>query len=224
MKLLNQCAIDFLAQQPSESVDLVVTDPPYKVTSRGGYTSAGGMMLTKDMRDGKVFKNNDVTIENWISDLYRVLKNGSHCYIMCNNKNLQSYINATTAAGFHFVKNLIWVKNNKIMSQMYMSQFEYVLFLRKGQAKKVNNCGVSDVLFFDNPKQKDHPTQKPVELFSMLINQSSNVGDIVLDPFMGTGAAALACIHTNRDFVGVEIDETYYQSAKQKAMVDITSE
>lgn len=216
MKLLNQCAIEFLAQQASDSIDLVVTDPPYKVTSRGGYTSAGGMMLEKDMRSGNVFKNNNIKIYNWIEEVYRVLKDGSHCYLMCNNKNLHEFLDAAKNAGFHFVKSLIWVKNNKIMSQMYMSQFEYVLFLRKGTAKRVNDCGISDVLFFDNPKQKDHPTQKPVELFSLLIRQSTKDGDVVLDPFMGTGAAAIACQHTSCDFIGIEIDPEYFAIAKEK--------
>lgn len=225
MKLLNTCSVAYMRSLQDGCIDLVVTDPPYKVTSRGGYTSAGGMMLEKDMRSGNVFKNNNIKIYDWIEEVYRVLKDGSHCYLMCNNKNLHEFLDAAKNAGFHFVKSLIWVKNNKIMSQMYMSQFEYVLFLRKGKAKRVSDCGISDVLFFDNPKDKDHPTQKPVDLFKLLISQSSQTGDTVLDPFMGTGASAIASsLIGGLNFVGVEIDETYYQSAKQKAMVDIASE
>jgi len=221
MKLLNTCSVAYMRSLQDGCIDLVVTDPPYKVTSRGGYTSAGGMMLEKDMRSGNVFKNNNIKIYDWIEEVYRVLKDGSHCYLMCNNKNLHEFLDAAKNAGFHFVKSLIWVKNNKIMSQMYMSQFEYVLFLRKGKAKRVSDCGISDVLFFDNPKDKDHPTQKPVDLFKLLISQSSQTGDTVLDPFMGTGASAIASsLIGGLNFVGVEIDNGYFAIAEEKYRQD----
>jgi len=216
MKLHNDCALKVMSEMPDGCVDLIVTDPPYKVTSRGGYTSAGGMMLDKDVRKGDVFKHNSVKIDNWLHELHRVLKDGSHCYIMCNNKNLPDFMAAISTSEFHFVKSLIWVKNNKIMSQMYMSQFEYVLFLRKGAAKRVNNCGVSDVLIFDNVKDKDHPTQKPVKLIQLLVEQSSEAGDVVFDPFMGTGSCLIACKNSGRQFVGVELDESYFSLAKNK--------
>ena len=149
-KIIHGDAIKGLSNLPSNSVDLIITDPPYRTTSRGNAGNSGGM-LQKDINiKGKVFKNNDVDITDWIEDVYRILKGGSHCYIMTNHKKLQKYLNVETDVGFHFIKNLIWDKGNKIMGQYYMNQFEYILFLRKGKGIKINNCGTSDLLTIYN--------------------------------------------------------------------------
>ena len=125
-KLLNENAIDVLDRMIAKDykVDLIATDPPYKVTTRGGYTNAGGMMLDEKMRNGNVFNKNSLTIKEWLPKLYKVLKDTGHCYIMCNNKNLYQFLDAINDSEFHLVKTMIWAKDNKIMSQAYMSQFE----------------------------------------------------------------------------------------------------
>lgn len=180
------------------------------------------MFQKKEVNNGKVFVHNDIKIEDWLPELYRVLKQKSHCYIMTNNKNITHYLQVIDQSNFHFVKNLIWVKDNKIMGQTYMSQFEYIIMLRKGEHKKINNCGQSDVLSIKNKKEKDengktvHDTEKPVELNEILIVNSSNEGDIVFDPFMGIGSAGVACMKTNRNFVGIELDENYFNIAKDR--------
>lgn len=214
--------LELLKNIPDNSVDLIVTDPPYKVTNRGGYTSAGGMLLEDKVRKGEIFDNNSTGIADYLRSLYRVLKESGHCYLMTNNKNITEFLAEVDKSDFHFVKNLIWVKDNKIMSQMYMSQFEYVLFLRKGSAVKINNCGTSDVLQFKNKKTKDsngkniHDTEKPVDLMSVLIENSSKIGGTVLDPFMGSGSTGVACVQTGRNFIGMEIDQKYFDIAVQR--------
>ena len=103
-----------------------------------------------------------------------------------------------------------------------MSQFEYILFFRKGVGKKINYCGTSDILSIPNKKTKDengkniHDTEKPVELMSILIENSSVEHEIVLDPFMGVGTTAIAAINTNRKFIGFELDEKYFEIAKNR--------
>ena len=207
---------EVLKRIEDNSIDLIITDPPYKVTSRGVAGNSGGMLQKKIFNKGKVFTHNDVPIEEFIPELYRILKEGCHCYIMTNHINLQKMLNVSTECGFHFIKCLIWNKGNKIMGQCYMSQFEYVLFLRKGKHKKINFCGTSDILEIPNKKIKGedgknlHDTEKPIELAEILIKNSSNEGDLVLDPFVGIGFVPLACKKLNRNFIGSEIDEKYY--------------
>ena len=218
-RLINGDAIEFMKTLENESVDLIVTDPPYKVTSRGNAGSSGGMMQTKLSMQGKIFKHNDIKPQEYISELYRVLKEGSHCYIMTNHINLQEMLNTATECGFHFIKSLIWNKGNKIMGQFYMSQFEYILFFRKGKGKKINKCGTADILNVPNKKTKGedgkniHDTEKPIELMKILIENSSQEGELVLDPFLGVGATAMACKELNRDYIGIELDEKYYNIA-----------
>lgn len=152
--IVNGNAIEVLKSmiKAGKKVDMIFTDPPYRITARGSCGNAGGMFRKEEVNNGKVFRNNDINIEEWLPLFYDVLKDDSHCYLMTNNKNIVHYLSVIEKSKFHFVKCLIWVKNNKIMGQCYMSQFEYIIMLRKGKHKKINNCGTSDVLYIDNKK------------------------------------------------------------------------
>lgn len=221
-KLVNGDCMEFMASIPDNSVDLIVTDPPYKTTSRGGTGNSGGMCKKEIFSKGQVFKHNDMKMSDYMPELFRILKDGSHFYIMTNQVNLYEMLTVAKETGFHFTKSLIWNKGNKIMGQAYMSQFEYILFFRKGKFKRINNCGTADILDVPNKKTKGedgknlHDTEKPVELMRILIENSSNEGDIVLDPFMGVGSTVLASIETERRGIGVELDEHYYNIAQNR--------
>ena len=221
-KIHNEDCLEILKEIEDNSIDLVVTDPPYKVTARGNAGNSGGMMKKKLSMQGKIFKHNDIKPSEYIPELFRILKDGSHCYIMTNHVNLQEILNVATETGFKFIKSLIWNKGNKIMGQYYMSQFEYILFFRKGKGKKINHCGTADILNVPNKKEKGedgknlHDTEKPVELMKILIENSSKEGDVVLDPFMGIGATCIACKELNREFIGIELDEKYFNIALER--------
>lgn len=225
IKLEQGDCVEILKSIPNNSVDLLITDPPYKTTSRGNAGNSGGMLQKEINKKGQVFNFNDIDCEKYAPEFYRVLKDGSHCYIMTNHINLIHILNTFTANGFHFIKSLIWDKGNKIMGQYYMSQFEYILFFRKGKGIKINNCGTSDILSVPNKKLKDsngknlHDTEKPVELMKILIENSSKEQDIVLDPFMGIGSTGVASVINNRQFIGIELDKTYYDIAEKRIMV-----
>lgn len=222
IKLINGDAIEFMKKMNDESVDMIATDPPYKVTARGNAGNSGGMMQKKLSMQGKIFKHNDIKPVEYIPEFYRILKDGSHCYIMTNHVNLQEILNVATECGFKFIKSLIWNKGNKIMGQYYMSQFEYILFFRKGKGKKINKCGTADILNIPNKKTKGedgkniHDTEKPVELMKVLIENSTQENEVVLDPFVGVGSTALACKELNRNFIGFELDENYYSIAHNR--------
>jgi site-specific DNA-methyltransferase (adenine-specific) len=222
--------LELMKDIPDGSVDLIITDPPYKITSRGNGGNSGGMFQKKIVNKGQVFNNNDVSIKDYLGEFYRMLKPQTHCYIMTNNKNITEFLMAVKDSDFHFVKNLIWVKDNKIMGQSYMSQFEYIIFLRKGSHKRINNCGDSDVLTFSNKKLKDkngktiHDTEKPVGLMKILIDNSSQPDDLVLDPFMGIGSTGVACANTGRNFIGMELEEKYFKIAEHRIMEEKNDE
>ena len=222
IKLINGNCLDTLKNIPNESIDLIVTDPPYPTTSRGNAGNSGGMLQKDINKKGRVFTHNNINCKEYAPEFYRLLKDGSHCYVMTNHINLIDMLNTFTDVGFHFIKSLIWNKGNKIMGQYYMSQYEYILFFRKGKGKKINNCGTSDILSIPNKKTKDkdgkniHDTEKPIELMEVLVNNSSQENELVLDPFMGVGSTGIACIKNNRNFIGIEIDENYFNIAKER--------
>ena len=220
--IYNENCLDVFKTIPDESIDLIATDPPYPVMARGNNGNAGGMFLKKINMDGKVFEHNSINVSEYAPEFFRVLKDGSHLYVMTNHINLIEMLNTFTKVGFHFIKSLIWDKGNKIMGQFYMSQFEYILFFRKGYGKKINNCGTSDILSIPNDKTKApdgsnyHDTEKPVELFKILIENSTKKGEVVMDPFMGIGACGVACKQVGRSFIGCEIDKKYFDVAKNR--------
>lgn len=222
-KIYNMDCLEYMKTLPNECIDLIVTDPPYKTTKRGGTGNTGGMCKKKEFSNGNGgFKYNDIKPSEYIPEFYRILKSGSHFYIMTNHINLYEILTVAQDSGFHFIKSLIWNKGNKIMGQCYMSQFEYILFFRKGKHKKINNCGTSDILEIPNKKTKGidgknlHDTEKPIELMKILIENSSNKGDLIYEPFMGIGSTVIACKELDRYYVSTEIDENYFNIAKDR--------
>lgn len=222
VKIFNDDVLEIMKLMDNENVDLIVTDPPYRTTSRGGNRNSGGMCKKKEFKSGKVFTHNTIKPQEYIPEFYRILKEGTHCYIMTNHVNLYEILTVAQDCGFHFIKSLVWNKGNKIMGQAYMSQFEYILFFRKGKFKKINKCGTSDILEVPNKKQKDedgknlHDTEKPIELMRILVENSSQENDIIFEPFMGIGATVVASLELNRRCIGVELDDKYFSIAKDR--------
>lgn len=222
VELLQGDCLEKFKNIQDKSIDLIVTDPPYRITAKGCAGSTGGMLRKQINMQGRVFDYNNIKPVDYAKEFYRVLKDGSHCYVMTNHVNLINMLNTFTNEGFHFIKCLIWDKCNKIMGRFYMSQFEYIMFFRKGKGIQINNCGTSDILKIPNIKTKGedkknlHDTEKPVELMKILVENSSRPNDIILDPFMGIGTTGIACCQCERDFIGIEIDKKYFSIAKQR--------
>ena len=103
-----------------------------------------------------------------------------------------------------------------------MKNCEFTLFLRKGKAKFIHNCGSKQIHQFKNIiGNKSHPTEKPVELMKFYIENSSNTGDVVLDPFMGAGSTGIACMECRRNFIGIEIDERFFEIAEKRLKLNL---
>lgn len=207
---------DILNKLKDESFDLVVTDPPYKVISGGKPKKKGHPKGMLSKNDGKIFKHNDISFKEWLPDVYRVLKNGSHAYIFTNFLNLEELMKSCREVGFGIHNLLVWKKNNAVVNGWYMKNCEYVLMLRKGKSKRIKNAGCKTVHEFDNIiGEKIHPTEKPEDLLSMYINNSSSEGDWVLDPFGGSMSLARSCIKNLRKFFVIEKDKHFYEIGKK---------
>jgi len=207
---------------PDNSIDMVLTDPPYRLVGGGSGPNAknmGGIFdpSKKTTKSGEVFDHNSIKFSDWLPPVYRVLKNGTHCYIMINSRNLAKLQLAAESAGFKFQNLLVWEKNNVTPSRYYMQKCEYILMLRKGAAKTIGNKG--DANIFHTPSilgNKSHPSEKPVPLMERIIGNSSEPGETVLDPFMGSGSTGVAAKNLNRKFIGCEMDDNYYNIAVKR--------
>lgn len=212
--------LEIMKDIPDNSIDLVVTDPPYRTISGGNNTPKwisgyGNSVLYKN--DGKIFEHNDVNHYDWLKESYRILKDNSHIYIMTNVLNLFTLKEIAEEVGFKLHNLLVWEKNTCNANRWYMKNCEYILFMRKGKAKSINNASSKTVHKFNNiVGTKKHPTEKPVDLMKMYIENSSQENYTILDPFMGCGTTGIASKELNRNFIGIELDETYFNIAKER--------
>lgn len=226
IKLINGDCLEKTKIIQDESIDLLVTDCPYKIT-QGGTTikkrknEPRGILSRRGenaylSKSGKLFKYNEIEFSDWLPEMYRVLKPNTHAYIMINARNLKNLQTACEEVGFVFQNLLIWSKGNYTPNRFYMQSYECILMVRKGRAKSINNMGSKNILEIPNVKNKKHPTEKPIELMKILIENSSLEGETILDPFMGAGSTGMACIDTNRNFIGIELDKRYYDIARER--------
>ena len=208
---------------PDGSVDLVVTDPPYLIEN----TKAGGKSkLAKSIQNmNDQIENNNLTKgfnERILDELVRVMKK-INIYIWCNHKQIPMYLD-------YFVKEkgcsfdvLIWNKSNAmpLFNNKYLTDKEYCLYFRKSAYCNPQCYQDAKTVFYQPINAKDkkkygHPTIKPLNIIQTLICNSSKEGDTVLDCFMGSGTTGVACVNTGRNFIGIELDPTYFETAKKR--------
>jgi len=197
-------------------VDAIITDPPYKVISGGKPKHKGQPSGLLSKNDGKIFKHNNLKEEDWFPKIFKLLKEGGHCYIMTNTLNLERYLRLARESGFKLHNLLVWEKSNCTPNRWYMKNCEYTLFLRKGKANPINMLGSKTVHKFKNESSKSHPSEKPLDLMSLYVENSTNENELVLDFTMGSGTTGVACKNLNRDFIGIELDKKYFEIATNR--------
>ena len=213
--ILGNC-IEELDKLPDKSVDLIITDPPYvlETVGAGAWKKKAYKAEIKGMSNGF-----DLEI---LDKLVRVMKK-INIYIWCSKSQITELVEFF--AGKHNCNwNLItWHKTNPLpaCNNKYLNDTEYCLFFRetgvpiRGSYHTKKTYYVSPLNTKDK-KKYNHPTIKPVEYIENFIVNSSSESDIVLDPFMGSGSTGVACINTNRNFIGIELDEDYFEIAKKR--------
>lgn len=208
-------ALDLMRRMPAECIDLIVTDPPYRTISGGknGAEGYGWRNSVLSENDGRIFAHNDITPDQYLPECYRLLKPGTHLYLMSNTLNLRDMWNALEQHGFHVHNLLRWDKNNKTANRWYMKDCEWTLFAAKRPVKPINMQGSCQGFTAKNPRNKRHKTEKPVELMEHYILNSSEQGNVVLDPFMGSGTTCVAAERTGRRWIGMESDPQHYYPA-----------
>ncbi len=206
VKLFKTEALDLLSRLPDESVDLIVTDPPYESLEK--HRARGTTTRLKHSKASsndwfKVIPNKD--LPKYIYEFYRVLKTDRHFYLFCDQETMFVVKPMIERAGFKFWKPLVWDKVAIGMGYHYRARYEFILFCEKGK-RKLNNLGTPDVLAYKRI-HKGLPAEKPVPLVRTLISQSTTKGELVCDPFLGgSGCTAVSCVNEERHFVGSEID------------------
>lgn len=208
------------------SIDLIVTDPPYNISATNGGGSINRVKKLneslKDLVDANIVDGYD--IELFGEEFIRVMKD-INIFVWCNKSQIYDYFNFYV--GKHKCKFdiICWHKTNALptYSNKYLTDTEYCLHFFKGKGKKVHPENYEDAKTYYvaplNHKDKKlwgHPTIKPLDLTESMVRNCSNENDLVLDPFMGSGTTGVACKKLNRKFIGCEIDENYFNIAKER--------
>ncbi len=208
----NEDCLEGMKQIPNKSVDLVITDPPYLIDTVGsGLYSQKDKQYIKELNFMK-----DGFSKEILDEICRVMKK-INLYIFCSQKQIIPLLD-------YFVRekkcnwNIItWHKTNPIPAcgNKYLTDTEYVLFFREKGVKIYGDYQTKFTYYLTSLNQKDkikynHPTIKPLNIIQNFIINSSNEGEIILDPFMGSGTTAIACMNTNRNYIGFELDKGYY--------------
>lgn len=204
--------LELLKNIPDNSVDLIIADPPYGINFTKGYKSGNKKLVYGD--DGFSVM---VFMDDILKEYKRILKPDSAIYIFTRFDVLPYWW--LKIKRYFIVKNhLVWDKSTIGMGDLYGNygnSYESIVFATNGN-HKLNGKRDGSILKFKRCKQEYHETQKPVDLLEYLILKSTNKNAVVLDPFMGSGTTGIACINTDRKFIGFELDESYYEIAKKR--------
>ena len=211
---------DAMAILPSlAGVQLMVSDVPYALTTGGKAksqkTMSGIFAAHNYDNDGQLVAAT-VPFSDMMAAMYAAMADDGDCYVMCNDKNVYPLTAAAFSAGFRFHNLLTWNKITATANRWYMKNLEFTLYLWKGRARTINNPGSKQTFTGGQRSAEEHPTQKPIELMGEYVLNSSEPGWLVCDPFMGSGTTGVACVRTGRRFVGIEIDETHFETACER--------
>jgi adenine-specific DNA-methyltransferase len=203
-RIINGDCNSILPELPAESCDFVLTDPPYLVN----YHTRDGRSIAGD------------TAGDWLkpafNQIYRVLKPGSFCVSFYGWNRVDQFFAAWKAAGFRPVGHLVWVKSYASSSGLLAHCHEEAYLLVKGEVQNPKAAPLPDVLQWHYTGNRLHPTQKPVGSLKPVIDAFSKPGDIVLDPFCGSGSTLLAAKILGRRYIGIDLDPQFCETARQR--------
>jgi len=208
-------AVDWLATFDDNSVDLIITDPPYESLEK--YRAVGTTTRLKKSKSSSnewfsIFPNS--RFPELFHELYRVLKKGSHFYLFSDAETMFVAKPKAEEAGFKIWKPIVWDKKKIGMGYHYRARYEFILFFEKGK-RKLADLSVPDIL--EAPRiHNGYPTEKPVALSDVMIRQSSSELDLVIDPFCGSGAFGVSALRLNRNFAGCDLRPSAVELATQR--------
>lgn len=214
--IYNIDVLDGMQEMKYESVDLIVTDPPYLTFYASRRNGDKSYKFAHEILNDK---NSDL-ISQYLHECYRVLKTDCAAYVFCSPKTVDFFLQESKDAGFRVQNLIVWDKESHTagdLDHQFGCQYEIILLLNKGRAM-IRGKRHSDLWRCPRipPTKAVHQNQKPLPLIERCIKSHSDVGDIVFDGFMGSGTTAVAAINGKRHYIGFELSEDYYKIAQKR--------
>ena len=220
----NKDCMEGMAAMDGGSVDLVIADPPYFQGDGGGGGSFG---VKKKNHRTEIDKMMCGISDECIEQMARVCKR-VNMYIFCSVLQVSQYLAFATRHGYKF-DILTWHKTNAVpaCNGKYMPDTEYIVFIKESGVPLYGTAATKRKYYVTPTNVKDkrkwgHPTIKPLNIVQNLIINSTQEGGVVLDPFMGSGTTAVACIRTGRNYIGFELNKEYYEKACKRIKLEQT--
>ena len=217
---LGDC-LELMKDIPDKSVDLVVIDPPYELETQRG----GGFFRESNEKRRKYqdeIKSMMIGISEQLLDILCNKMKKVNMYIFCSRTQMLTLLNYANKNNFSW-NLLTWHKTNPIptCNNKYLNDTEYIVFMREKGVQVFGSYHTKKSYFITSVNKKEkqlygHPTIKPLDIIENLIINSSQENDTILDCFMGSGTTGVACIKLNRNFIGIELDENYFNIAKER--------
>ena len=207
--LKNGDALTFLKEIESESIDLAILDPPWSYDSYGQFPN----------RNIEYATVSDIYLEESFREIMRILKPKSHCYLFTTNLRLGKDIPLMEKIGFTYHQILIVPYKGIKLGYGYRHEFLPILFLSKNGSSVTNYHNISNLF----RPYSFNTLGKPLPVLETLVKQSSKEGEIIIDPFMGTGTTAVACKNLKRKFIGFEIDTERYREVEMRVNSSIVN-
>ena len=213
---------DFLATQAANSVDLLLSDPPYAISKATGFSQIKrGVKRFAVSMDFGAWDTQTIDVQALATASYRVLRKGGTAIIFYDIWKITPLSEALRGAGFEMIRLIIWEKTNPVplnsrCTYLSNSREVAVVGVKVGRPTfhSQYDTGIYKYPIPRHQGQRIHPTQKPLDLFIALIKKHSNEGDLVVDPFLGGGTAAVAAYLSGRHFKGCDIDAQYVAGAQ----------
>ena len=222
IKIYNKDALELLKDIKSNSVDLILTDPPYEISRETNFQSGGGVERLRISMDFGDWDYNFQLLDLVIKEYYRILRKGGTLIIFYDLWKITSLATILQKEKFKQLRFIEWIKTNPVPINSKINYLtnsrEIAITAVKGGKPTFNSQYDNGIYRYPIYHSKDrfHPTQKPLKLFEELIEKHSNEGDLVVDTFLGSGTTALASKNTGRKFIGGELSEDYYKKILER--------